>query len=1296
MTILRTISSKLCAAALAALFSVATSHALIIDVKALYSDRYSIESVEVTNLANGASVTLEPGQTLALDSAEPRTADVRLPFVDGDDVRFTARATDGEVTVITERPDDDHTVWVHFINTLDSSGNRHIVNKIGGLYYLTDIDNPDALVNKSWQRPTADDLKATSEYFNNTKLRGLRYEKRLAQDATLCRGLRAFGATAEGATTDVGNVVVSRDREANHRAMIATMLGYDPAEAEPATPKPYRDGKNTLNICEKRLAFPGLNLLDGTDLSFGADLPNNAITDYTYSYDDEWDMVIPKTYSPWSGKEYIMTLYGKRGQDLQLVIYKPNDDGSFTEEKRFSFADHLDYTRYDDVTWINEYPDQPDLLAEYRTQISDEMPRRRYRPMQAAEAETGLCQAGEFVFVIQGCNITKINTTTGDISTSTLPDISTNARVTWAMVVYDLNGDGFDDVLAFADDEGKNELSSIVTYGSADGFTGDFIKQVIATDDDTWLLAPDKTIIHSVNRLPRSVAASIVYPNGYYGNPYIYLATTPILNCSLQEGETIITARFFRMELTDENRNFWDGSLSKETLSNTYWDNLTYDTVADSNYEWDFYWRSKIEPVYFGGICSGIEPIIITNCNRAYSADFTKSNLLYCYGQAHGGKNNIIDIHFDQFDACGENSEIPMPTCCIIFSYGPGGAELSRYLYPCAITEIPSGDYKAWSSKNGPEYIYGWRIDRNPESGNTGFASIPYRNKEGVTLEYVCHDVTASNPSIFFVLAAPPFNEYTAADGGASAASFCSKSETSGSEEKNSESKTAKGGVSVSFGLGEYFKLGSDHTFTREWNTAFSKTSSTTYMQDFRVEGSHDGVNFNFVPVDRYTYRVCATDDPNVTVGETMQIYNMRDEQPRTSTWRLSTYNERLYGTGLPTIDNNLLPHEPGNIGSYRHIKPDFTTKELCELFNIDESDLVGFTPTDINPGDAGRSTVQISIANGNGQSAGSSFTYDLEMSFGFNLGSVFGLTAKGGTSETTAWSRTTTWSETTAMGGVVPAVKDVDYQYLCRQVFYRRHIKDDTGKDMQDYLVNNWVVVGNETANNHLVPELTINGITEVGDGIYTVDLTLSGRKDLSTSATETADIQGSKIGLDHFMLENTIDGTVWYDANTTIVDGEARQESFDLSNAGAYDQYEATRDFKHDYLILNDEQLEQLEDYSAGVSETPVVATYRLTVSDAVGNYKNVTAQIEIPKTGNVGITDIDAARGLRATATDGDIHVSGAAPLSRVSVCDLAGRPVAVVAADATGHATISGAPRGVVLVTNATGIAKLHVK
>ena len=262
---------KLCAAALAALLSVATSHALLIDVKALYSDRYSIESVEVTNLANGASVTLEPGQTLALDSAEPRTADVRLPFVDGDDVRFTARATDGEVTVITERPDDDHTVWVHFINTLDSSGRRHTVHKIGGLYYITKGANPDALVNKSWHRPTADDLKATSDYFNNTKVRGLYFEKRLPQAGTLRRGMRAFTAdtdadndgvieidegdpTIEDPAFDLSDASVSREREANHRAMVATMLGFDPDLVQPNQKNGiYGHGKERWEAVEKVL-----------------------------------------------------------------------------------------------------------------------------------------------------------------------------------------------------------------------------------------------------------------------------------------------------------------------------------------------------------------------------------------------------------------------------------------------------------------------------------------------------------------------------------------------------------------------------------------------------------------------------------------------------------------------------------------------------------------------------------------------------------------------------------------------------------------------------------------------------------------------------------------------------------------------------------------------------------------------------------------------------------------------------------------------------------------------------------
>lgn len=1286
---------RLCVAIVASIIGIGSAHALLIDVKALYRDRYSIESVEVTNLANGKSVTLSPGQTLALGESETRAADVKLPFADGDDLRFTSRATDGEVTVITERPSDDHTLWVHFINTLDSAGKRHTVHKIGGRYYITDVDDVDALANKSWQRPDAEDLNATTEYFKATKLHGLKYKKELAQSAAMSRGMQAFTAkeAKESTPLDMNRVAVSRDEEANHRALIATMLGFDPDEAEPSSPKPFGEGKSAINIGEKMIAFPGLNFSADTDLSTGVSVAEDtdAELQYTFATDDDWDMVITKPYDVGGGIKYNMTLYGKRGNDLQLVIYQPNPDGSFTETKRYSIPDHLNYAKYEDDNWKCLTLIRDDIP--WKSQLKEQLHSRKYMRMQAAEAETELCQSGQYIFVMQGGNITKINTVTGEISTKSLTLITPpdDDRVCWTSVTFDLNNDNYEDVLAFVASTFSDKYCSVTIYGSADGFADDYVEQGI--DRLYSSLDIDGNLDNILS--PASVSASIVYPEGCDNTPYLYFTKAPVCTYVHWEADGAVhrgievLLQISRIAISDETIHVWDGTMDTNEVRHYYfWGNHSDNSYANGgnplNEQYEFYWKTKMEPVYDGGLNAGLPPIIATNWNRVFSADLEINKSLY---PATEEVPNVIDIHFDQFDPVNEDKEIPKPSCCVLQYENESKAHLYRHTFDCNFDEIPSSTESKCSASIS--------LNGDKECA-TGFASVPLRYKEGVVLEYAGCEITASNPTIFGVLAAPPFNEHTAVDGGSSASSFCTVSTTTGEDNKDSVSHSFKWGLSASWNFLEIFKVGADETVTHEWSDAFSKTHSTTYMQDFRVDGGYDGVYFSYIPIDKYAYRVTSSDDPSVEPGSMLYMYNSRHDQPLKTTWRLDTFNERLYGTGVPSIDNSLLPHEPGNIGSYRHITPNFTKGELCNLFNIEEDKLIGYTAADIVPGDAGKSTVQIGFTDATGTTEGGGITTDTQVSFGCTLAKVFNIGAKAGHVYHQTWSRTDTWSASTTMGGIVPAVKSVDYQYKCRQVFYRRVIMDEQGDTLQNYLVNNWVVVGNETTDNHLIPELTIGDITPVTDGVFAVDLTLYGRKNIPSSDTMHAAAQSARLGLDHFMLEYSIDGKVWYDANTTLVNDELVKEPFDLSNEGIYDQYEATRYFEHDYIYLNNEQLQQLEDYTAGISSTPVVATYRLTLSDAIGNYKTVTQEIVLPGTTGVGLTGIDSLPVLRAKADGDNILVSGAEPLTIVNVCDLLGRVIKTVRADASGYAKIETAPHGVVIVTNASGKAKLNVK
>lgn len=990
---------RLCVAIVASIIGIGSAHALLIDVKALYRDRYSIESVEVTNLANGKTVTLSPGQTLALGESETRAADVKLPFADGDDLRFTSRATDGEVTVITERPSDDHTLWVHFINTLDSAGKRHTVHKIGGLYYITDVDDVDALVNKSWQRPDVEDLNATTEYFKATKLHGLKYKKELAKSAAMSRGMQAFTTTETNESTplDMNRVAVSRDEEANHRALIATMLGFDPDEAEPSTPKPFGEGKSAINIGEKMIAFPGLNFSADTDLTTGVSVAegNDTELQYTLAADDDWDMVITKPYVVGGGIQYNMTLYGKRGNDLQLVIYQPNPDGSFTETKRYSIPDHLNYAKYEDDNWKCLTLIQNNIL--WKSQLKEQLHSRKYMRMQAAEAETGLCQSGQYIFVMQGGNITKIDTVTGDISTKSLSLITPpdDDRVYWTSVSFDLNNDRYEDVLAFVTSTFSDKLYSVALYGSADGFADDYIEQDIYRLQTTGY--NDDGSIRTIHS-PYNVCASIVYPDGKEFASYLYMALTPLNAITFvvehEDGLSVEVYKgpiYRRIEINNETSHLWDGSMDYLDRKRLFDKDSREDIVAYANRgkpingQYEFYWKAKMEPVYEGGLNAGLPPIIVTNWNRVYSADLKKSTQVYPTTDA---VPNVIDIHFDQFDPVNEDKEISKPSCCVLQYENESKANLYRYTFDCNFDDIPSAtDSKCCT----------WITLKGDKECATGFASVPLRYKEGVVLEYAGCEITASNPTIFGVLAAPPFNEHTAVDGGSSASSFCTVSTTTGEDNKDSVSHSFKWGLSASWEFLEIFKLGADETVTHEWNDAFSKTHSTTYMQDFRVDGGYDGVYFSYIPIDRYAYRVTSSDDPSVEPGSMLYMYNSRGDQPLKTTWRLDTFNERLYGTGVPSIDNSLLPHEPGNIGSYRHINPNFTKEELCNLFNIEEDKLIGYTAADIVPGDAGKSTVQIGFTDATGTTEGGGITTDTQVSFGCTLAKVFNVGGKAG-----------------------------------------------------------------------------------------------------------------------------------------------------------------------------------------------------------------------------------------------------------------------------------------------------------
>ena len=1275
------------------------SLAYVIDVKPLYSDRYTIDKVEVRNLRNQELVILQSGETLALGDQESRVSDKRISFLAKDDLQITAYSTDGEVTVITERPDDDHTVWVNFINTLDSAGERHTVYKIGGLYYIQDIEDVSTLADKRWERPTTSDLKATADYFSRTKVCGLYDKEKLSERETIERGLQAFMATPrEGmsrASTEgtsepnklyngLDGGAVQRDREANHKAMVSTMLGYDPDQATTITARPFGQSTTHINFTDKTIVFPGMNF-DNNAMKWSLTLPNNT-SDWPSSISannhttDDWGLVMPRRYSVSIGDDMLMVLYGK-ADGMQLKIYDNNPDKEFyyVEKASYTLPNYLDYSKYSKSDWTlyEDTKARTDVQESIKADMQNSA--YKYMRMQSAEAETSICSSGNYIFVFQGNHVIKIDTESGTITDRELEKVTaSSSRTCWTSVVYDFNGDGYDDILAIADDNHTFKQYSVAIYGTSTGFSETCIEKLISSYEE-------RVYNRDYGARVTSLDAKIVYPEGKNGAPMLQVAMVPVsANYLMVVGYSVLenTGVIFHLDLSGENKNIWDEATSESDVQSIFAnDNNFYVLAAHDGY----FWKTKIEPVYPGGMETGSAPIISANWNRVYSPDYSKCQPIY----TESDSRKIVDIHFDQFTSIsGDYKTLPNPECYVITTASSAQkVYLTDYTYEGGLSSLPIS--RSFNKVYDAPFNTG-------SNNNTGFASIPMRYKDGTIIEYESSEVYATNPNIYTILAAPPFNDQTAKDGGAEASSYYTITSSTGVETEESTSESLKAGFSASISFLDVFKIGYDLTVSKEWIQSFSSSLSKTNLTNYNVTGKDDGVNFSFIPVDKFIYKVVKSDNPNIVEGEKVYFYNQREEEPRYTTWKLNTFNERLYGTGLPVIDNSVLPHEPGNLGSYRHIKQGFTEAELCALFNIDKTQLVGYTEKNINPGDAGPTGVEISIEKGNGSAKGESVTTEVEISIGCEMEGLGGMDLKTGSSSTVSWTRTDTWGKSLTMGGQVPPVTNVDYQYLCRQVFYRLNLKDENGNEVQDCLVNDWVVISNTGETMTLQPKLTIKSIKNVINGTYAVDVEMYGKKaTTSTTSSAAKETTNGNKGLDHFMLESTVDGDVWHDANTTLTEsGSLIEEDFDLSNGGAYDQYEATIDFQHDYLYLTNEQLQQLIDYSLGRTTTPVIATYRLTLSDVVGNTSYVEASVQVPSIESTAVDEILAERNiLQAENVDGKIVVKGAMPNSEVRVVDMMGRVIAVAKSDSTGYVRIGVSPSGIAIITNSGRSVKL---
>ncbi|MGM9861347.1 MAG: hypothetical protein ACI30W_02005, partial [Muribaculaceae bacterium] len=130
------------------------------------------------------------------------------------------------------------------------------------------------------------------------------------------------------------------------------------------------------------------------------------------------------------------------------------------------------------------------------------------------------------MFVFQGNHVTKVNVATGDISTSTLSQVpqNDNNRTCWTSVVFDFNNDGYDDVLAFADDNNTDRLYSVATYGSESGYSDNYIEQLIRYHDHYI----QQDMYSATEATGTAVDAKIVYADGCNGNPYLYIALVPV------------------------------------------------------------------------------------------------------------------------------------------------------------------------------------------------------------------------------------------------------------------------------------------------------------------------------------------------------------------------------------------------------------------------------------------------------------------------------------------------------------------------------------------------------------------------------------------------------------------------------------------------------------------------------------------------------------------------------------------------------------------------------------------------
>ena len=223
---------------------------------------------------------------------------------------------------------------------------------------------------------------------------------------------------------------------------------------------------------------------------------------------------------------------------------------------------------------------------------------------------------------------------------------------------------------------------------------------------------------------------------------------------------------------------------------------------------------------------------------------------------------------------------------------------------------------------DGPEGVNGFGLLARLDTGRTNadrptlLAANVDEDSVVVSYENGTHAFGFTEPQVIAVLAAPPCHgDLDRSETGACTTAF-GQGELSGSMESTTTTYKVNGHVGLELG-GEILDIGVKVRATKQWIRERTETWSSSYEVEKRITYTtghlEDAVIFTSTPVDQYTYTVKTHPDPDL-VGTVVTISLPRE--PITIIADRTYFNANLHDPSKQ-IDERVLPHTPGDVGSY-------------------------------------------------------------------------------------------------------------------------------------------------------------------------------------------------------------------------------------------------------------------------------------------------------------------------------------------------------------------------------------------